>query len=156
MSPKDRRKEMMMKIIEKYSEEKGALLNVLLEIQEKYNYLPKEVLTKVSETMDIPLSRLYAIASFFKDFSLTPRGKHSIHICTGTACQVWGGQRLVDEVGNKLNIKPGETTEDLNYTLDTINCPGCCGLAPVVIVDKTVHGKVSREKLRSLIEEHEQ
>jgi NADH-quinone oxidoreductase subunit E len=142
-------------IIEKYSEEKGALLNLLLEVQERYNYLSKDALNEISATMDIPLSRLYSIASFFKDFSLTPRGKHTIHICTGTACQVWGAQRLVEQVGEELNVKPGETTEDLQFTLDTVNCPGCCGLAPVVIVDKEIYGKVSRKKLLSLIKKHQ-
>lgn len=146
--------EKLLEIIEKHSEEKGALLNLLLEVQEEYNYLPKDVLTEISSTMDIPLSRLYSMASFFKDFSLTPRGKHTIHICTGTACQVWGAQRLVEKVSEELNIEPGGTTEDLQFTLDTVNCPGCCGLAPVVIVDKEIYGKVSRNKLLSLIRKY--
>ena len=148
------RDEKLVEIIEKHSEERGALLNLLLEVQEKYRYLPKDALGEISSTMDIPLSRLYSIASFFKDFSLTPRGKHTISICTGTACQVWGAQRLVERVGEELNIKPGETTEDLQFTLDTVNCPGCCGLAPVVIVDKEIYGKVTRNKLLSLIKKY--
>jgi len=147
--------EKLMEIIETHSGEKGALLNLLLEVQEKYNYLPEEVLNQISEEMDIPLSRLYSIATFYKNLSLTPKGKHIIHVCMGTACQVWGGQRLVDKVGEELKIDPGETTEDLNFTLETINCPGCCGLAPVVVMDKDVHGKVSRQKLLSLIKGHQ-
>lgn len=146
--------EKLVEIIQAHSEEKGALLNLLLDVQEKYNYLPKEVLEEIASEMDIPVSRLYSIATFFKDFSLTPRGKHTIHVCMGTACQVWGGQRLVDKVGETLKIKPGETTEDLNFTLDTINCPGCCGLAPVVVLDKDIHGKVTRNRLLSMIKEH--
>ena len=146
--------ERLVEIIQTHSGEKGALLNLLLEVQEKYNYLPKEVLTEISKEMNIPLSRLYSIATFFKNFSLTPRGKHTIHICMGTACQVWGGQRLVDKIGEELKIKPGQTTENLNYTLETINCPGCCGLAPVVVMDKDVHGKVTRNKLLSLAKEY--
>ncbi|MFQ6108648.1 MAG: NAD(P)H-dependent oxidoreductase subunit E [Candidatus Aminicenantales bacterium] len=148
--------ERLVEIIQKHTEEKGALLNLLLEVQEKYNYLPKEILSEISSEMNIPLSRLYSIATFFKDFSLIPRGKHTIHVCMGTACQVWGGQRLVDKIGEELKIKPGETTEDLNFTLDTINCPGCCGLAPVVVFDKDVHGKVTQNKLLSLIREHKE
>lgn len=147
--------EKLMEIIETHSGEKGALLNLLLEVQEKYNYLPQEVLSEISEEMDIPLSRLYSIATFYKNLSLTPKGKHIIHVCMGTACQVWGGQRLVDKVGEELKIEPGGTTEDLNFTLETINCPGCCGLAPVVVMDKDVHGKVSRQKLLSLIKGHQ-
>ncbi len=143
--------ERIIEIIQKHSEERGALLNLLLEVQEKYNYLPKEVLAQISSEMNIPLSRLYSMATFFKDFSLTPRGKHTIHVCMGTACQVWGGQRLVDKLGEELKIKPGETTADLSFTLETINCPGCCGLAPVVVVDKDVHGKVSQKKLLSVV-----
>jgi NADH-quinone oxidoreductase subunit E len=147
-------REKLIEIIEKYSGEEGKLLNLLLEVQEEYNYLPKDALQEIAARLDIPLSRLYSVASFFKDFSLTPRGEHSIHVCTGTACQVWGGQRLVDKVGEELNIKPGETTEDLKFTLDTVNCPGCCGLAPVVIMDKDIHGKVSREGLAKLIKKY--
>lgn len=148
------RDEKLAEIIESHISKQGPLLNLLLEVQEKYNYLPKEVLSEISSSMNIPLSRLYSVASFFKDFSLTPRGKHTIHVCMGTACQVWGGQRLVDKVGDELKINPGETTEDLNFTLDTINCPGCCGLAPVVVMDKDVHGKVTRNKLLSLIKKY--
>ncbi|MFP4082301.1 MAG: NAD(P)H-dependent oxidoreductase subunit E [Candidatus Aminicenantes bacterium] len=148
------RDEKLVEIIETHSGKQGALLNLLLEVQENYNYLPKEVLAEISSSLDIPLSRLYSVATFFKDFSLTPRGKHTIHVCMGTACQVWGGQRLVDKVGEELNIKPGETTEDLEYTLETINCPGCCGLAPVVVFDKDVHGKVTRNRLLSLMKEY--
>ena len=148
------RDDKLIEIIEKYSGKEGTLLNLLLEVQEEYNYLPKDVLREISTRLDIPLSRLYSVASFFKDFSLTPRGKHSIHVCTGTACQVGGGQRLVDKAGEDLNIKPGETTEDQKFTLDTVNCPGCCGLAPVVIMDKDIHGKVSRERLGSLIKKY--
>ncbi|MFQ6070185.1 MAG: NAD(P)H-dependent oxidoreductase subunit E [Candidatus Aminicenantales bacterium] len=147
--------EKIIELIETHSGEKGALLNLLLDVQQKYNYLPKEVLEEISKNQDIPLSRLYSVATFFKSFSLTPRGKHEIHVCMGTACQVWGGQRLVDKVGEELNIKPGETTPDLNFTLETINCPGCCGLAPVVVFDKEIHGKVTRNKLLSLIKEHQ-
>ncbi len=146
--------EKLIEIIQKHSGEEGALLNLLLEVQEKYNYLPKEVLAEISQEMDIPLSRLYSVATFFKDFSLTPRGKHTIHVCMGTACQVWGGQRLVDKIGEELKIKPGETTEDLNFTLDTINCPGCCGLAPVVVLDKDVHGKVTQNRLLAMVQKH--
>jgi len=145
--------EKLIEIIQTHSGEKGALLNLLLEVQEKYNYLPEEILTEVSSKLDIPLSRLYSVATFFKDFSLTPRGKHIVHICMGTACQVWGGQRLVDKVGEELKVKPGETTEDLNFTLETVNCPGCCGLAPVVVLNRDIHGKVTRNKLLSLIKE---
>lgn len=148
------RDEKLVEIIEKHSEERGALLNLLLEVQEKYRYLSKDALSEISSTMDIPLSRLYSIASFFKDFSLTPRGKHTISVCTGTACQVWGAQRLVEKAGEELNVKPGETTEDLQFTLDTVNCPGCCGLAPVVIVDREIYGKVTRNKLLSLIKKY--
>lgn len=147
--------EKLIEIIEAHSGEKGALLNLLLDVQEKYNYLPKEVLVEISKEQNIPLSRLYSVATFFKNFTLTPRGKHEIHVCMGTACQVWGGQRLVDKAEEALEIKPGETTEDLNFTLETINCPGCCGLAPVVVLNKDVHGKVTQNKLLSLIREHQ-
>lgn len=146
--------EKLIDIIQKHSGEEGALLNLLLEVQEKYNYLPKEVLAEVSQEMNIPLSRLYSVATFFKNFSLAPKGKHTIHVCMGTACQVWGGQRLVDKIGEELKITPGGTTGDLNFTLETINCPGCCGLAPVVVLDKDVHGKVTQNRLLAMVKEH--
>lgn len=146
--------EKLIDIIQKHSGEEGALLNLLLEVQEKYNYLPKEILVEISQEMNIPLSRLYSVATFFKNFSLTPKGKHTIHVCMGTACQVWGGQRLVDKIGEELKITPGGTTEDLNLTLETINCPGCCGLAPVVVLDKDVHGKVTQNRLLAMVKEH--
>lgn len=148
--------EKLIEIIEKHMGEEGALLNLLLEVQEKYNYLPKEALEEISSYMNIPLSRLNSIATFFKNFSLTPRGKHTIHVCMGTACQVWGGKRLVEKVGEELSINPGETTKDLSYTLETINCPGCCGLAPVVVMDKDIYGKVTRNKLLSLVKEYQE
>lgn len=147
--------EKLIEIIQKHMGEEGALLNLLLEVQEKYNYLPKDVLAEISSYMNIPLSRLNSIATFFKNFSLTPRGKHTIHVCMGTACQVWGGKRLVEKVGEDLGINPGETTKDLSYTLETINCPGCCGLAPVVVMDKDIYGKVTRNKLLSLVKEYQ-
>jgi len=146
----------LIEIIQKHMGEEGALLNLLLEVQEKYNYLPKEALVEISSYTNIPLSRLNSIATFFKNFSLTPRGKHTIHVCMGTACQVWGGKRLVEKVGQELNIKAGETTKDLVYTLETINCPGCCGLAPVVMMDKDIYGKVTRNKLLSLVKEYQE
>jgi len=146
----------LIEIIQKHMGEEGALLNLLLEVQEKYNYLPKEALIEISSYTNIPLSRLNSIATFFKNFSLTPRGKHTIHVCMGTACQVWGGKRLVEKVGEELNIKAGETTKDLAYTLETINCPGCCGLAPVVMMDKDIYGKVTRNKLLSLVKEYQE
>ncbi|MBN1270938.1 MAG: NAD(P)H-dependent oxidoreductase subunit E [Candidatus Aminicenantes bacterium] len=147
--------ERLIEAIEKHSQIEGSLLNLLQEVQQKFNYLPKEALQEISDEMNIPLSRLYSIATFFKNFSLTPRGKHSIHVCMGTACQIWGGQKLVERVGELLNIKPGETTEDLSFTLDTINCPGTCGLAPVVMMDKEIHGKVTRDKVAALIKKYQ-
>ncbi|MFW6131310.1 MAG: NAD(P)H-dependent oxidoreductase subunit E [Candidatus Aminicenantaceae bacterium] len=148
--------ERLIEVIEKHSSMEGSLLNLLLEVQEKYNYLPREALEEISLKENIPLSRLYSIATFFKSFSLTPRGKHSIHVCMGTACQIWGGQKLVDRVVEVLEIKPGETTKDLNFTLDTINCPGTCGLAPVVMIDNEIYGKVTRNKISSLIKKYKE
>lgn len=147
------REDRIVELIEQYSGKEWTLLNLLLDIQQEYNYLPKEVLGQLSTAMDIPLSRLYSFATFFKAFSLTPRGKHTIHICMGTACQVWGGQRLVAKISEELKIKPGETTEDLNFTLEKVNCPGCCGLAPVVMIDKDVYGKVTQSKLLKIVKE---
>ena len=141
-------------IIDKYKDNPNATVAILQDIQEEYNYLPREAMTKVSKEFNIPLSRLLSVATFYSAFSLTPRGKHQINICLGTACHVRGGARIMNKVERELGIKRGETTEDLRFSLDEVRCLGCCGLAPVMVVGEDVHGKLSEDKVMSILDKY--
>jgi len=141
-------------IIEKYKDNPNATVAILQDIQEEYNYLPREAMTRVSKEFNIPLSRLLSVATFYSAFSLTPRGKHKINICLGTACHVRGGARIMNKVERELGIKRGETTEDLRFSLDEVRCLGCCGLAPVMVVGEDVHGKLSEDKVISILDKY--
>jgi NADH-quinone oxidoreductase subunit E len=114
----------------------------LLEIQRENRWLPGEVLDRVSEKLSVPLSRIQQIVTFYKAFSLSPKGRHEIHVCMGTACHVRGAPRVLDTVQDLTGIKPGETSPDLKFSLKTVNCVGCCALGPVVVIDGEYHGKM--------------
>ena len=116
-------------IIERYEGKDSAILAILQDIQAKEKYLPKEALEHVGEKLHIPINKIYRIATFYRAFSLTPRGRHEVHVCLGTACHVRGAQRILDQMKMELKIRPGETTPDRNFTLETVNCLGvlCCG-----------------------------
>lgn len=144
----------LTEIIEKYGDDTHAIVAILQDIQEEYNYLPKDVLIKISKELDIPLSRILSVATFYKVFSLTPKGKHLINVCLGTACHVRGGERIMEKIERDMRIKRGETTEDLNFSLDEVRCLGCCGLAPVMMIGKDVHGKLSESIVVSILEEY--
>jgi NADH:ubiquinone oxidoreductase subunit E len=144
----------LTEIIEKYGPDTNAVVAMLQDIQEEYNYLPKEILTKLSAETDIPLSRILSVATFYKAFSLTPKGKFPINVCLGTACHVRGGARVMEKLERELGIERGETSEDLNFSLDEVRCLGCCGLAPVIMVGKDVHGKLSEATVSSVIEQY--
>jgi NADH-quinone oxidoreductase subunit E len=118
-------------IIDKHHGEASSLIQVLLEIQSENHWLPKEALARVSEKLEVPLARIQHIATFYKAFSLVPKGRHEIHICLGTACHVRGAPRVLDTVQELTGIKPGETDLDLKFSLETVNCLGCCALGPV-------------------------
>ena len=128
-----------------------SLISVLLGIQETYNYLPEEALVAVSEKMDVPLMDIYGVATFYRAFSLEPRGRHTVTLCTGTACHVRGAGRIVDAVSNELNVNPGETTEDLAFTLENVNCLGCCAIGPITVVDGEYYGQMTSQKTLSLL-----
>jgi NADH-quinone oxidoreductase subunit E len=141
-------------IIEKYKDNPNATVAILQDIQEEYNYLPREAMTRVSKEFNIPLSRLLSVATFYSAFSLTPRGKYQINVCLGTACHVRGGARIMNKVERELGIKKGKTTEDLRFSLDEVRCLGCCGLAPVMVVGEDVHGKLSEDKVMSILDKY--
>ncbi|NWF77394.1 MAG: NAD(P)H-dependent oxidoreductase subunit E [Chloroflexi bacterium] len=140
------------KVIRNYQQDKDKLIQILLYLQSTLGWLSREVLTEVSEQLQVPITQVYQIASYYKAFSLMPRGRHIIKVCLGTACQVRGSPRLLDTISAMLNLKPCETSEDMRFTLETVNCLGCCAMGPVVVVDETYHTKPSPSDLRKLFE----
>lgn len=139
------------KIINSYSLDGSALIAILQEIENLYGYLPAWALKHVSEKLNVPMTQVYGVASFYKAFHLTPRGKHLVRVCLGTACHVRGGQRVIEEIERRSNVEVGETTKDLNFTLERVNCLGCCALGPIVMIDEDYYGHMSPAKVGSLI-----
>ena len=142
-------------IIDKHHNEPSSLIQVLLEIQSENHWLPKEALARVSEKLQVPLTRIQHIATFYKAFSLVPKGRHEINICTGTACHVRGAPRLLDSVRDLIGIGPGETDLDLKFTLETVNCVGCCALGPVMVIDGEYHGKMAPAKSEDVLKSYD-
>jgi NADH-quinone oxidoreductase subunit E len=142
-------------IINKHQSEPSSLIQILLEIQKEHHWLPKEALEKVSERLNVPLSRIQHIVTFYKAFSLVPRGRHEIHVCMGTACHVRGAPRLLDTVQDLIGIKPGETDKDLKFSLETVNCLGCCALGPVMELDGTYHGKMGPAEIEVVLKNYD-
>ena len=128
-----------------------TLLAVLQDIQAKYGYLPEEKLIETAETLDMPLIDVYGVATFYKSFSLTPKGRHQVKVCLGTACHVRGASRIDKEVERKLGIGPGETSEDGEFSLETVMCLGCCAIGPVVVIDGKYYGQVTPMKVESIL-----
>jgi len=141
-------------IIDKYSAEKNWLIAIFQDIQQQYRYLPKEAIGRVSTRLKISLTQAYMVATFYKSFSLVPRGEHEIHVCLGTACHLRGGQRLVENFERTLDVKAGGTTKDMKFTLETVNCLGACALAPLVRVDQKNYGKFTGDKVSKIIKEY--
>jgi NADH-quinone oxidoreductase subunit E len=142
-------------IIDKYQAEASALIQVLLEIQSENRWLPQEILARVSEKLQVPLTRIQHITTFYKAFSLVPRGRHGIHICMGTACHVRGSTRVLDKVEELTGIRPGETDLELKFSLETVNCLGCCALGPVMEIDGETHGKMTTAEIEDVLKSYE-
>jgi len=142
-------------IIDKHQGDASSLIQILLEIQSEHHWLPKEALKKASEKLDVPLSRIQHIVTFYKAFSLVPRGRHEIHVCMGTACHVRGAPRLLDTVQDLVGIKPGETDKDLKFSLETVNCLGCCALGPVMELDGKYHGKMAPAEIEGVLKNYD-
>lgn len=140
--------------ITQYNTEKKALISILQDIQEEYNYLPQEALNIVSKTLGIPLIDIVGVATFYRAFSLEPRGEHLVTVCMGTACHVRGGPNILEEFERKLNIKADETTEDGQFSLETVACLGCCAIGPVVIVDGNYYAQTSIRKVDAILKKH--
>ena len=128
-----------------------SLISVLQDIQAEYHYLPEEALRHVAKRLDLPLIQVYGVATFFKAFSLKPQGKHKCSVCLGTACHVRGAESILGELERQLEIKSGETTEDMTFTLESVNCLGACALGPVAVVDGEYHGQMNAGKAKKMI-----
>ena len=143
------------RIIDKHGSEAGSLIQILLDIQSEHHWLPREALDRVSEILNVPLSKIQHITTFYKSFSLVPRGRHEVHVCMGTACHVRGAQRVLDIVQDQIGIKPGETDVDLKFSLETVNCLGCCALGPVMVVNGEYHGNIAPSQIEATMKLYE-
>lgn len=142
-------------IIDKYEGEKGALMPVLQDVNAEYNYLPEEALRHVAHQLDLPLTQVLHVATFYNVFSLEPRGKYLVRVCVGTSCHVRGGFRILESLQKQLGILPGETTPDMQFSLETVRCVGCCALSPCIVIDTTTHARVRPDAVAALLKIHE-
>ncbi len=139
------------KIIEKYNSDKSFLVPILQDVQKELNYLPKEALNAVSYELDIPISRIYEVATFYKAFSLKPRGRYQLSLCLGTACHVRRVPLVHNHIERVLNLKAGETSPDLEFTFETVNCLGACALGPILVVNEEYHGQITISKTNKIL-----
>jgi NADH:ubiquinone oxidoreductase subunit E len=138
-------------IINKHKGKPGGLIPVLEEAQVCLEYLPISVQKKIAKELNLPLSRVYGVVTFYSFFTMTPRGKHTVRVCLGTACYVRGGKAIAETLQKEFGINDGETTPDRMFTLETIRCLGACGLGPVVVVDEDVHGRMKPSKVKEIL-----
>jgi NADH-quinone oxidoreductase subunit E len=148
-------KERIDQIIDKYQAEPSYLIQVLLDIQAENHWLPKDALEQVGQRLKVPMTWIQHIATFYKAFSLVPKGRNKIHVCMGTACHVRGAMRVLDTVQDLTGIKAGETDLDLKFSLQTVNCLGCCALGPVVEINGKTHGKMAPGKAADVLKNYE-
>jgi NADH-quinone oxidoreductase subunit E len=139
-------------ILGRNGNDRGLLVSILQDTQAEFGYLSREAIIEVGKQLDIPLSQVYGVATFFKAFSLIPRGRHQIQVCLGTACHVRGSEKILDTVKRELGIKPGENDKDLNFSLETVNCLGACALGPIVVVDGKYSGEMKIEAVKPLLD----
>ncbi len=142
-------------ILNKHRHDSSSLVPILQDTQSELGYLAREALVEISRGLDIPLSRVYSVATFFKAFSLKPRGRHVINVCLGTACHVRGAVRVLETIERETGIKSGETDQDLKYTLETVNCVGACALGPIVLIDGKYSGEMKTDKVKPLLDSHD-
>jgi NADH-quinone oxidoreductase subunit E len=142
------------KVLATYQRDKSALIDVLHDTQSEIGYLPQEALKEISAGLGVPLSRVYSVTTFFKAFSLTPRGRHLINVCMGTACHVRGSDKVLEQLEKELGIKTGGNTPDLKFTLATVNCVGACALGPMVIIGEDYHGEMTPDKVGDVLKNY--
>lgn len=143
--------ERLRRVIEKYKDAEGALIPVLHEAQEIYGYLPKEVQQRISEGLDIPMSEIYGVVTFYTQFSIYPKGQYQVAVCLGTACYVKGSGDIIDKIKQKLGIDVGQCTDDGKFSLDATRCIGACGLAPVLTVNDEVYGRLTVDDVDEIL-----
>jgi len=139
-------------IVDKYQEKRTALISILHDVQDRYKYLPDEALKMVASRLHMDINEIYGVATFYKSFSLIPKGKHSVTLCLGTACHVRGGPKILRELKKQLNIEPGQTTADKQVSLNVVNCLGVCAIGPVMFVDGKFYGEMNPVKAKRIIE----
>lgn len=139
------------KVIAKYGGDRKMLISILFDVQHEFKYLPKEALEYLSKKMKVPLIDLYSIATFYKAYSLTPKGKHQLTVCLGTACHVRGALGVLEEIERQLDVRPGGTTKDKEFSLSTVACLGCCAMGPIVVIDDVYHGQVTPTAVKGLL-----
>ncbi len=140
-------------IVKSYGGDKSYLVPILQDVQKEFGYLPKDALTALSAALGVPISRIYEVATFYKAFSLKPKGRHHISLCMGTACHVRGADLILNSITDLLGIKDGETTDDLEYSFETVGCLGACALGPMVVVDGVYHGEMNIAKTTKLLKQ---
>ncbi len=144
----------VLKIMESWNMRKDCLIEILHDVQEEFNYLPKEILIEISEGLEVPLANIFGIVTFYKGFSLMPRGRFWIGVCMGTACHVQGSDIILEAFERELGITVGEMDEKEDFSLDVVRCIGCCGLAPVVTVNQDIYGKFGPDQVANIIEKY--
>ncbi len=152
--PENEIKSKVKQVLKKYDKDKSALIDILHDTQAEIGYLPKEALESISSGLGITMARIYCVVTFFKAFSLTPRGRNLINVCMGTACHVRGADKVLEQIEKELGIKSGENTPDLKFTLETVNCVGSCALGPMVIIGEDYHGQVTPESIVPVLKQY--
>lgn len=142
------------KIFEQYEGHPGSLIPVLQKAQDLYGYLPKPILQTIADKLRVPEGEVFGVVTFYSQFHMTPRGKNTIRVCTGTACHVRGASGVLKSISDHLGIKPGETTDELEFTLETVACLGACGLAPVMMVNDDTHGRLIPQEIQNILERY--
>ena len=141
-------------IIKRYGSDKSFIVPILQDVQREFNYLPKDALSAVSSNLNVPISRVYEVATFYKAFSLKPKGRHQLTLCMGTACHVRGAARILEAFADALGVQPGETTPDGKFSLERVACLGACGLAPVAMIGEKAYGRLVPEKVKEILAEY--
>ncbi len=147
-------KDKISAIVKKYGKDKSQLVSILQDIQAEYHYLPRQTLDKLCKKMDLPQSQVYSLATFFRAFSLEPRGKHLVNVCLGTACHVRGGELILESLERQLDTRRGGTTKDMKFTLESVNCMGCCATGPVVKIDDEYYGHMTNDKVEPMLKKY--
>jgi len=146
----------LQQVIDEYKGKSGSLIPIMQKAQDIFGYLPMKVQQYIADGLNIPLQNIYGISTFYAQFTLEPKGEHSIGLCMGTACYVRGAQLVLDKIQEQLGISMGETTEDRKFTLVATRCLGCCGLAPVMMIDDDVYGRLTPDKIPEILKKYQQ